>query len=80
MYFEKNKGKIIINVESVRGKLNSNMELRGVARNIETTLTTLLFNFASLSLEKGKDPQKVIDQHFEGIIAMLKNAKKIDNR
>ncbi len=79
MYFENNKGKIIIKVENVRGKLNSNMEFRGIAKNAETALTTLLVNFASLSLEKGKDPQQVIDTHFSKIIEMLKSGKTIKN-
>lgn len=79
MYFEKNKGKIIIKVDNVHGKLNSVMEFRGIAKNAETAITTLLVNFVSLSLEKGKDPQKVIDTHFDGILNMLKSGKKIDN-
>lgn len=79
MYFEQNKGKIIIKLETVHGKLNSNMEFRGIAKNAETALSTLLVNFTSLCLEKGKDPQKVIDQHFQGILDMLNSGKKIDN-
>ncbi len=79
MYFQDNKGKIIIKLETIKGKLNSNMEFRGIAKNTETALTTLLVNFVSLSLEKGKDPQKMIDKHFQGILDMLKSGKKIDN-
>ena len=79
MYFEKNKGKIIIKVDNVHGKLNSMMEFRGIAKNTETALTTLLVNFVSLSLEKGKDPHQVIEKHFDGIVHMLKSGKKIDN-
>jgi hypothetical protein len=79
MYFEKNKGKIIIKVDNVEGKMNSVMEFRGIAKNTETALTTLLVNFVSLSLEKGKDPQKVLEKHFDGILKMLKSGKKIDN-
>jgi len=79
MYFQNNKGKIIIKVENVRGKLNSNMEFRGIAKNSETALTTLLVNFASLSIEKGKDPQQLIDTHFSKIIEMLKSGKTIKN-
>jgi hypothetical protein len=78
MYFENNKGKIIIKIESTHGKLNSKMEFRGIAKNAETALTTLLVNFVSLSLEKDKDPQKVIDKHFSGILEMLKSGKKIN--
>ena len=79
MYFENNKGKIIIKLESNKGKLNSNMEFRGIAKNPETALTTLLVNFVSLSLEKGKDPEQMIERHFQGILKMLKSGKKIDN-
>jgi hypothetical protein len=79
MYFEKNKGKIIIKLDNIHGKLNSMMEFRGIAKNAETALTTLLVNFVSLSLEKGKDPHHVIEQHFNGIVQMLKSGKKIDN-
>ena len=79
MYFENNKGKIIIKLESVKGRLNSNMEFRGIAKNAETALTTLLVNFVSLSLEKGKDPEQMIEKHFNGIMEMLKSGKKIDN-
>lgn len=78
MYFENNKGKIIIKVENTHGKLNSNMEFRGIAKNAETALTTLLVNFVSLSLEKGKDPKKVIDKHFSSILEMLRSGKKIN--
>ena len=79
MYFENNKGKIIIKLESVKGRLNSKMEFRGIAKNAETALTTLLVNFVSLSLEKGKDPEQMIEKHFNGIMEMLKSGKKIDN-
>jgi hypothetical protein len=79
MYFQDNKGKIIIKLETIKGKLNSNMEFRGIAKDTETALTTLLVNFVSLSLEKGKDPQKMIDKNFQGILDMLKSGKKIDN-
>jgi hypothetical protein len=79
MYFENNKGKIIIKLENVKGKLNSSMEFRGIAKNTETALTTLLVNFISLSLEKGKDPEKVVDRHFSKILEMLKSGKTIKN-
>ena len=79
MYFQDNKGKIIIKLETINGKLNSNMEFRGIAKNADTALTTLLVNYVSLSLEKGKDPQKMIDKHFQNILDMLKSGKKIDN-
>jgi len=55
------------------------MEFRGIAKNTETALTTLLVNFVSLSLEKGKDPKQMIDKHFKGILEMLQAGKKIDN-
>jgi hypothetical protein len=80
MLLEKNKGKIIIRIENDNGKINSNMEFSGIAKKAEIALTTLLVNFASLSLEKGKDPQEVLNKHFEGILKMLQSGKKIGDR
>lgn len=80
MIFEKIKGKIIIHIENDNGKINSNMELSGIAKKAEIAITTLLVNFASLSLEKGKDPQEVLNKHFEGILKMLQTGKKIGER
>ncbi len=77
MLLEKNKGKIIIRIENDNGKINSNMEFSGIAKKAEIALTTLLVNFASLSLEKGKDPQEVLNKHLEGILKMLQSGKKI---
>lgn len=77
MIFEKNKGKIIIHIENDNGKINSNMEFSGIAKKAEIAITTLLVNFASLSLEKGKDPQEVLNKHFEGILKMLQSGKRI---
>ena len=45
MFQERNKGKIIIHVEDIDGKLNSNMEYRGIAKKTETALSTLLVSF-----------------------------------
>ena len=80
MIFEKNKGKIIIHIENDNGKINSNMEFSGIAKKAEIAITTLLVNFASLSLEKGKDPQEVLNKHFEGILKMLQSGKRIGER
>jgi hypothetical protein len=77
MIFEKNKGKIIIHIENDNGKINSNMEFSGIAKKAEIAITTLLVNFASLSLEKGKNPQEVLNKHFEGILKMLQSGKRI---
>lgn len=80
MLSEKNKGKIIIRVENENGKINSNMEFLGIAKKAEISITTLLVNFVSLSLEKGKDPKEVLDNHFEAILKMLQSGKKIDDK
>jgi hypothetical protein len=77
MFLESNKGKLIIRIENDNGKINSNMEFTGIAKKSEIAITTLLVNFVSLSLEKGKDPKEVLDKHFEGILEMLKAGKKI---
>jgi hypothetical protein len=80
MLTEKNKGKIIIRIENENGKINSNMEFIGIAKKAEIAITTLLVNFVSLSLEKGKDPKEVLDNHFEAILKMLIAGKKIDDK
>lgn len=76
MFENKNKGKIIIHIEVDKGKINSNMEFRGIASKTEISLTGLLVNFASLSLEKGKDPKELIDKHLDDILRMLEEGKK----
>lgn len=77
MLSDKNRGKIIIEIVNENGKLNSKMQFRGIAKNAETAITTLLINFASLSLEKGKNPQVLIEKHFQGIMDMLNSGKKL---
>ncbi|NJN25633.1 MAG: hypothetical protein HC819_06570 [Cyclobacteriaceae bacterium] len=77
MFEERNKGKIIIQLEQEQGKINSTMRTTGLAKIPETAITTLLVNFVSLSLEKGKNPRELIDKHFDAIVEMLSNAKKI---
>ncbi len=80
MLSDQNKGKIIIYLESENGKLNSEMKRTGLGRKTEVALTTLLVNFASLSIEKGKNPMKLIEEHFENIMEMLQKGKKIHNK
>jgi hypothetical protein len=76
--FENNKkGKIVIHIEDDDGKINSNMEFQGIAKKIEISLTTLLVNFASLSIEKGKNPKELIDKHLAGILQMLEGGNVI---
>ena len=77
MLNDPNKGKIIIHVEKDREKINSSMNYRGIARSPEIALTTLLVNFVSLSLEKGKSPEHLIEKNLPGILESLKGAKKI---
>ncbi len=77
MFEDVNKGKIIIQIENDNGKINSNMEYRGIAKKSEIALTTLLVNFASLSIEKGKNPKELIDKHLGGIVKMLEKGKNI---
>ncbi len=80
MFFDKNTGKIIIHVEQENGKMNSRMEFRGIAKKAETAITTLLVNFVSLSVEKGKDPHEVIDKHLDGILNMINSGKKLGDQ
>ena len=77
MFEDRNKGKIIIQIENDNGKINSNMEYRGIAKKSEIALTTLLVNFASLSIEKGKNPKELIDKHLGGIVEMLEKGRII---
>ena len=77
MFEDRNKGKIIIQIENDNGKINSNMEYRGIAKKSEIALTTLLVNFASLSIEKGKNPKELIDKHLGGIVEMLEKGRTI---
>lgn len=77
MFQEKNKGKIIIQVEKENQKINSTLKCNGIAKTPEVALTTLLINFVSLSIEKGKDPKKLISNHLDEIISMVEQAKKI---
>ena len=77
MFEERNKGKIIIYIENDHGKINSKMEYHGIAKTPEIALTSLLVNFTSLSLEKGKDPRDIIEKHLSGIVKMLEGRKKI---
>lgn len=72
----RNKGKIIIHIEDDNGKINSKMEFRGIAHKTEISLTTLLVNFVSLSIDKGKDPKELIDKHLADILLMLGGGKK----
>ena len=77
MFEKRNKGKITIHIENDNGKINSNMEYQGIAKTSEIALTTLLVNFASLSMEKGKDPRDIIEKHLAGIVQMLEEGKNI---
>jgi len=67
-----NKGKIIIHIEKDGDNINSNMELKGIAKQKEVALTTLLINFASYSLKKDKDPEKLIEKHLKSILVMVR--------
>ena len=75
MFNEQNKGRIIISVESEDSRLNSNMERKGIARKPDIALTTLLINFVSLALEKGKDPQAIIDSSLAELIGIVKSSQ-----
>jgi len=71
MLHERNKGKIIIDIENENGKINSKMVNRGIAKKSEIALTTLLVNFVSLSLEKGKNPKELISKHLDEIMGLF---------
>jgi len=71
----KTKGKIIIQIEKDGDQINSNMELKGIAKQEQVTLTTLLINFASFSLKSNKDPEKLIKMHLDSILQMIREKK-----
>ena len=71
MFDVREKGKIIIQIENENGKINSSLVCRGVAKNTEIALTAMLVNFVSLSVDSGKNPRALIDQHLTGILKML---------
>lgn len=71
MFDVREKGKIIIQIENENGKINSSLVCRGIAKKSEIALTAMLVNFVSLSVEKGKNPRELIDQHLTGILQML---------
>ncbi len=77
MFLQKNKGKIIINIEKDHERINSNMEFKGIAQKQDLAITTLLINFVSLSIDKGKDPKKIIDEHLENMIELIQKGKQI---
>ena len=77
MLNNRNKGKILINVEKDGEKINSNMIYRGIAKNPEVTLTTLLVNFVSLCLDKGKNPKNLIDKNLQDIINSMRKEDQI---
>ena len=79
MFHEQHKGKIIIEIEDIQGKVNSSMGRRGIAKRSDIAITTLLVNFASLSIENGKNPKQLIEKHIDGIIDMILQKNKALN-
>ena len=73
-------GKIIIHIEQERGNTNSTMQCKGIAKKSEIALTTLLIHFTSLSIQKGKDPKVLIENHLSGILDMLNEIKSKDKK
>jgi len=71
MLYDRNKGKIIIHIDKENEKINSTMIYKGIAKTPEIALTSLLVNFVSLCLEKGKDPKEIIEKHLSGILQTL---------
>lgn len=69
------KGKIIIHIEKDGEKINSSMNYKGIAKTPEIALTSLLVNFVSFCLEKGKNPQKLIDKNLPEIVRSLQKEK-----
>ena len=65
------KGKITINIDKVNGRLNSSMEFKGLAKDPDVVITSLLINFVSYAIKNGKDPQKIISSHVTDMIKLF---------
>ena len=65
------KGKITINIDKVNERLNSSMEFKGLAKDPDVVITSLLINFVSFAIKNGKDPQKIINSHLANIIELF---------
>ncbi len=74
-FHDKVKGKIIISIDKIGENLNSDIQLKGLANNVEITLTSLLVNFASFALRNGKDPSKIVDNNLKEIIKMIEKGE-----
>ena len=77
MFTDKNKGKIIINIEKDNLQLNSAMHRSGIAKSNDVVISTLLINFVSFALRNDKDPREIIEKNLDGIIDKVKSAKQI---
>ncbi|MGF1635992.1 MAG: hypothetical protein ACFCUU_02890 [Cyclobacteriaceae bacterium] len=71
IFFSKNQGKIIINIDRGENELDSVMQRKGCASNADISISTLLVNFVSLALENGRDPKKVFNANIDSLIDKL---------
>ncbi len=69
------KGKITINIDKIGTKLNSSINFKGLAKNPDVVLTSLLVNFVSFAINNGKDPKKIISQNLDSLIDMVQQNK-----
>lgn len=74
-FHDKVTGKIIITVDKIGEKLNSDITTKGLADEPDIVLTTLLVNFVLLAKKNGKDPEKLIENNLKNIISLVDQNK-----
>lgn len=74
-FHDKVTGKIIITVDKIGEKLNSDITTKGLADEPDVVLTTLLVNFVLLAKKNGKDPEKLIENNLKNIISLVSQNK-----
>ena len=72
-FHDKVKGKIIISVDKLGERLDSSIELKGLANEPDICITTLLINFISECLRHEKDPKSLFEKNVNRLEKMVKN-------
>jgi hypothetical protein len=73
MLFESaNRGKVIISVELIDGRISSHIQRKGIAKEDKYAIASVLGTYISMCMEAGKDPKKILEdnlQHLGEIIS-----------
>jgi len=75
-FHNKVKGKIIIQVDKLGDRLDSSIELKGLAKDPDVCITTLLINYISESIRHGKDPKTLFEKNINQLVEMVKKKHK----